>query len=399
MLVVLRLPHLVLANVGDDDGLAVGRVPQIVHHVRGVEVSGVGQILDVAHRALALHRIHLAQPCGFAIARREVRQQGFEHLGQIADERHVDLNVLVDLRRIDLDVDLLRVDCVSCERASNAIIEAHAAGDEQIGLLNRLVHPCLAVHAHHAERERMRGGEAAEPEQRRGDGNLQTLGQREYLLASAGLNHAVSGKNHRTFRGANQLHSLEDRVLFRAQHGMGSIRLGRGCREIECRRSLLGILGDVDQHGAGTSRLRDEQRFADGRSNVFGARYDVIVFRHRQSNAGDVDLLESVCAEHLARDLAGDAEQRDGVHHRGGNAGHHVGRARTGGSNGHADFAGCARIAIGHVHRTLLVPDEDVADGEFAQRVVCGQNGAAGIAEDLAHALALEGGPENLGSC
>jgi hypothetical protein len=38
----------------------------------------------------------------------------------------------------------------------------------------------------------------------------------------------------------------------------------------------------------------------------------------------------------------------------------------------------------------LLVPDEDVTDGELAQRVVDGQNGAAGIAEYFADALAFE---------
>ena len=62
---------------------------------------------------------------------------------------------------------------------------------------------------------------------------------------------------------------------------------------------------------------------------------------------------------------------------------------------GHANFARGARVAVGHVRRALLVADEDVADGEFAQRVVDGQNRAAGIAEDLAHAFAFERGPDD----
>ena len=49
---VLRLPHLVLAYVGDNDRVAAGDAPQIVHHMRRVQMAGVGQILDVAHRAL-----------------------------------------------------------------------------------------------------------------------------------------------------------------------------------------------------------------------------------------------------------------------------------------------------------------------------------------------------------
>ncbi len=203
-----------------------------------------------------------------------------------------------------------------------------------------------------------------------------------------------------TGRLAERINSaaLMTESVLRAQHGMGTIRLRRGSGKVVGRGALLGVLGDVDEHWAGASGLRDEQRFADNRSNVFRARNDVIVFRHGQSDAGNVDLLERVGAENLARNLAGDAEQRDGVKHGGSDASDHVGRAGSGGGNGHADFARGPRVAVGHVRRTLLVADENVADGEFAQRVVDGQNRAAGVAEDLAHALAFEGGPEDLGS-
>ena len=50
VVVVLRLPHLVLAHVGDHDGVAAGDAPDVVNDVRRVEVAGVGQVLDVAHR-------------------------------------------------------------------------------------------------------------------------------------------------------------------------------------------------------------------------------------------------------------------------------------------------------------------------------------------------------------
>jgi len=42
--------------------------------------------------------------------------------------------------------------------------------------------------------------------------------------------------------------------------------------------------------------------------------------------------------------------------------------------------------------------NEDMVDGELAQRVVDGQDGAAGITEDGGDALAGEGGPEDLGA-
>ena len=56
--VVLRLPHLVLAYVGDDDGLVeaaggLGFGPDVVDDVRGVEVAEVGEVDDVADAGVA----------------------------------------------------------------------------------------------------------------------------------------------------------------------------------------------------------------------------------------------------------------------------------------------------------------------------------------------------------
>ena len=91
---------------------------------------------------------------------------------EVADEGDVGADVLVDLGGVDLDVDLLRVGRVAGEVAGDAVVEAHAEGEQQVGLLDGVVDPGFAVHAHHAERERMCGGEAAEAEQRAGDGDL-----------------------------------------------------------------------------------------------------------------------------------------------------------------------------------------------------------------------------------
>jgi hypothetical protein len=50
------------------------------------------------------------------------------------------------------------------------------------------------------------------------------------------------------------------------------------------------------------------------------------------------------------------------------------------------------------VRGALLVADEDVMDGELAQRVVGGEDGSARVAEDLVHAFAGERGPDDFGS-
>ena len=47
----------------------------------------------------------------------------------------------------------------------------------------------------------------------------------------------------------------------------------------------------------------------------------------------------------------------------------------------------------------LLVPDKNVADRIGEHRIVCGENGAAGIPEDVGNALAHQRVPQNLRTC
>ena len=84
---------------------------------------------------------------GFLHLRRDLG----ENLEEVTDQRDVHRDVLVDFGGIDVDVDLLRVERVGLEVAGDAVVETHAEGDEQVGLLDGLVDPRLAVHTHHAE--------------------------------------------------------------------------------------------------------------------------------------------------------------------------------------------------------------------------------------------------------
>jgi len=108
--------------------------------------------------------------------------------------------------------------------------------------------------------------------------------------------------------------------------------------------------------------------------------------------------LKRVAPEDFAADLAGDGDDGDGVEHRRRDAGDEVSGAGAGRCDADADFAGGAGVAVGHVRGALLVADEDVVDGELAQGVVGGEDGSARVAEDLVHAFAGEGGPDDFGS-
>ena len=182
MLEVLRFPHLVLADVGHHHGVgAAGFLPQVVDHVRGVKVPAVGQVLDVAHRGIAFQAVDVTPPLT-AVDRLEAGQQFAQDLPQIADEGHIHFDVLVDFRGIDLHLDLLGLGRVGLQVAGHAVVKAHAQGDQQVGILDRVVHPGFAVHAHHAEIQRVGGGKRPEAEQRQRDGNARALRQLANLL-------------------------------------------------------------------------------------------------------------------------------------------------------------------------------------------------------------------------
>src|ERR1035441_1920615 len=133
-------------------------------------------------------------------------------------------------------------------RAGDAVVEAHAEGEQEVGLLDGVVAPGLAVHAHHAEREGMVGGRGSEAEQGAGDGDLAAFGEGDDLVARARVDDAVAGENNRAFRGSDEADGLAHGVRLGAQHGVRTVLAGRGGVEVEGRRALLGVLRYVDKH-------------------------------------------------------------------------------------------------------------------------------------------------------
>jgi hypothetical protein len=95
-----------------------------VHDVRRVEVAVVGQRAmsrtAVSPRSVARRACQASRRPGCAAASSAVTVSL-----DVADQRHVDLDVLADLRGIDLDVDLARPRRVGLEVAGDAVVEAH----------------------------------------------------------------------------------------------------------------------------------------------------------------------------------------------------------------------------------------------------------------------------------
>ena len=91
------------------------------------------------------------------------------------------------------------------------------------------------------------------------------------------------------------------------------------------------------------------------------------------------------------RHLAGQADERNRIHPRGGERRHHVGGARPRGDERDARLAGGAGIALGRVAGALLVADEDVLDLVLLDDLVVDRQARpARIAEDVLDALVDE---------
>ena len=137
--------------------------------------------------------------------------------------------------------------------------------------------------------------------------------------------------------------------------------------------------------GPGRPLGGDVERLVQHARQILDVLDQIIVLGARPRDADRVAFLERVVADQMGRHLSGDADDRDRIHQRVGQAGDRVGGAGPGGHQHAADLAGRARIAFGRVHRALLVPHQDVLQLVLLeQRVVDRQHRAARIAEYVA---------------
>ena len=103
--------------------------------------------------------------------------QILQGLADIGDDRQMSHLVLVDLGRIDVDVDDLAVLGELADLAGDAVVEAHAKRQQQVGVVDGVVGVNGAVHAEHLQAQEMLAGEAAQAEERQRHRDAGALGE------------------------------------------------------------------------------------------------------------------------------------------------------------------------------------------------------------------------------
>ncbi len=204
----------------------------------------------------------------------------------------------------------------------------------------------------------------------------------------AGIDHAAAGVEQRPLGRRHHLDRLPDLVGIALEPRLVALVL----EFLRLRVGALGeldVLRDIDHDRPRPAAGRDVKRLVQRARQVVDVFHQIIVLGARPRDADGVAFLERVVADQMGRHLPGDDDQRDRVAQRVGQAGDRIGRARPRRHQHAADLAGRARIAFGGVHRALLVAHQDVADPvlRLEQRVIDRQHRAAGIAEDVLHAL------------
>ena len=239
--------------------------------------------------------------------------QLFDHGPNVADDRHVGAANLAELGGIDVDVNDLRVRRERRDLAGDAIVEARSQGDQQIGLLHRRDGGVVAVHARHAEAQRVLVGDAAASHQRRDDRNAGHFGEFAQLTRRARLEDAAARVDHRLPRRLDQTRRILDllRVTLHVRLVAGQVDL---LGPVPVHRRVRDVLRQVDEHRTGPSRRRDVERFPHDPRDVLRVADQPVVLRDGHRDADGVGLLERVGADHGVGNLSGDDDDRHRVH-------------------------------------------------------------------------------------
>jgi len=104
-----------------------------------------------------------------------------------------------------------------------------------------------AVHARHAQVQRVLVGERAARHQGGDDGDAGEFGQFAELLGGPGLDHAAADVQHRPFGLGDEARGLADLPGVRPRHRVVT-RQVEGDRPAELGHRLHRVLGDVDEH-------------------------------------------------------------------------------------------------------------------------------------------------------
>ncbi len=150
--------------------------------------------------------------------------------------------------------------------AGDAVVEPHPERDDQVGALHGFVRRFEPVHAEHPQEARVARRGGAERVDRRRVRQPEHRDEQPVEVDRAGA-HAAADDGDGPPRGANPRDGVADR-------GIGHTRSRTSPRERFCRRGgdvevgFEHVVGDVDEHRAGSPGARERERFGKRLGNI-----------------------------------------------------------------------------------------------------------------------------------
>src|ERR1017187_3332114 len=352
-------PHLMLADVAGDDGVAGGEAVDFGHEVLGLDfgVAGGGVV-----GVLVLPGADLMPPGAAGGAARGIGFGGSfgEELGEfdedafdVADDGDVGSADLADFGGVDIDVDDFGVWGEGGEAAGDAVVEADAEGDEEVGIGQRHIGGVAAVHAGHGDEVGVIRRERAEAHQGSDDGSVGEGNELTEFGRGIGGDDAAAGINEGTRGFLDELGGAADLAGMSFGENLVTGKVDRSDGLVVALR-LEDILGDVYEDGAGASGGGDVEGLVDDLREIVEFLDQIVVLGAGTSDAEGIGFLEGVAADQFAGDLSGNGDDGDGIHQGIDEAGGEVGGAGAGSGAADTDLAGGAGVAFGGEGGILL---------------------------------------------
>jgi len=198
--------------------------------------------------------------------------------------------------------------------ACDPVIKTGTDANQQIRFLDSKVGISGSVHSEHIKREGVILVKCSQTHQGHRDRNIGLLGEFSEGLGGIAADDTAADIEDRTLGGVDGLGSTADLsgvAVFPDAIARQFNGLRRCCRDL----GNLHVDGNINQHRAGSSCGSDIEGLADGLSQLIRIFDDYIMFGNRTRDAGGVGFLKGIIADQVCADLAGEGDNRHGIHH------------------------------------------------------------------------------------